>query len=591
MARLATFGVGVLLAWAAFFGGWMSGWWLIPPLGVFVGLVVRHDRVLLARDRVSRAVAWYDHGLARLQDTWSGTGPAGDRFSDAEHLFASDLDLFGQGSLFQLLSTAKTRTGEDTLAAWLKTPAERDEVVARQDAAKDLRPRVDLREQLATASAELRISVHPEQLVGWATDETRLHGVWPRLAAVGLTALTIGVLTGWFMGTVTTGVLFVVLLLGVTFQLRFQSRTTAVMHAADGPSRELIVIGAVGAVLRRESYTAPRLTTLCASLGTEDTAVGTVALGLRRLVELHDWQHNLIFRPLAAVLFWELHCAFAVETWRQQNGPRVSRWLRTVGTFEALAALGTYAYEHPEDPFPELIESDGPSQYHADSLTHPLLPASRAVTNGVTLGDVSRVFIVSGSNMSGKTTLLRSIGVSAVMALMGAPVRAQSLRLSPMTLGATLRIEDSLQAGRSRFYAETLRLSHILATAREGPTLFLFDELFHGTNSHDRLEGARGLIRSLLDLDAIGLVTTHDLALAAIADPLAPVVQNVHFDDHLVGDELRFDFCLKPGPVTRSNALAIMRAVGLDIVAPDRPRMANVTFPPESSEPPSDAVP
>ena len=315
-----------------------------------------------------------------------------------------------------------------------------------------------------------------------------------------------------------------------------------------------------------------------------------MALGLRRLVELHDWQHNLIFKPLAAVLFWELHCAFAVETWRQQNGPRVPGWLRSVGAFEALAAFGTYAFEHPQDPFPELIESNGPPQFHADSLTHPLLPASHAVTNDVALGDVSRVFIVSGSNMSGKTTLLRSIGVNAVMALMGAPVRARSLRLSPMTLGATLRIEDSLQAGRSRFYAEALRLSHILATAREEPILFLFDELFHGTNSHDRLEGARGLIQSLLDLDATGLVTTHDLALASIADPLAPVIQNVHFDDHLVGDELRFDYCLKLGPVTKSNALAIMRAVGLNIVASDRQPMANVTLPPNGSKPPSDAV-
>jgi DNA mismatch repair ATPase MutS len=169
--------------------------------------------------------------------------------------------------------------------------------------------------------------------------------------------------------------------------------------------------------------------------------------------------------------------------------------------------------------------------------------------------------------MSGKTTLLRSLGVSVVMALMGAPVRAHQLRLSPASLGATLRIEDSLQAGRSRFYAEVLRLGQVVAIARTGPTLFLFDELFHGTNSHDRTEGARGLLRSLLSLRAGGLVTTHDLALAEIADDMAPQTCNVHFDDTLVEGEMRFDYRLKPGPVTRSNALAIMRAVGLDIPA------------------------
>jgi DNA mismatch repair ATPase MutS len=167
--------------------------------------------------------------------------------------------------------------------------------------------------------------------------------------------------------------------------------------------------------------------------------------------------------------------------------------------------------------------------------------------------------------MSGKTTLLRSVGVSAVMALMGAPVRARRLRLSPAAIGATLRIEDSLQAGRSRFYAEVLRLGQIVETARAGPTLFLLDELFHGTNSHDRTEGARGLLHSLLSIGAVGLVTTHDLALAEIANSLAPAARNVHFDDSLVEGEMRFDYRLKPGPVTRSNALAIMRAVGLDI--------------------------
>ena len=194
-----------------------------------------------------------------------------------------------------------------------------------------------------------------------------------------------------------------------------------------------------------------------------------------------------------------------------------------------------------------------------------MIPTTTAVANDVALGASPQVLIVSGSNMSGKTTLLRSIGVSAVLALMGAPVRAGRLRLSSVSIGATLRIEDSLQAGRSRFYAETIRLGQIETTARTHPTLFLFDELFHGTNSHDRTEGARGLLRSLVYLNAIGLVTTHDLALAEIGEQLAPKARNVHFDDTLVDGEMRFDFRLKAGPVTRSNALAIMRAVGLDL--------------------------
>jgi DNA mismatch repair ATPase MutS len=241
----------------------------------------------------------------------------------------------------------------------------------------------------------------------------------------------------------------------------------------------------------------------------------------------------------------------------------VGKWLQHVGEFEALSALGTYAYEHPADPFPELAAADGPPVFEAEALGHPLIPAATTVANDVTLGAGPQVLSVSGSNMSGKTTLLRSVGVSTVMALMGAPVRARRLRLSPVAIGATLRIEDSLQAGRSRFYAEVLRLRQIVDLARAGSTLFLLDELFHGTNSHDRTEGARGLLRSLVSLDAVGLVTTHDLALAEIADQMAPAALNVHFDDSLVEGEMRFDYRVKQGPVTRSNALAIMRAVGL----------------------------
>jgi DNA mismatch repair ATPase MutS len=191
------------------------------------------------------------------------------------------------------------------------------------------------------------------------------------------------------------------------------------------------------------------------------------------------------------------------------------------------------------------------------------------VRNDVRLDTDHRLLVISGSNMSGKSTLLRTVGINAVLALAGAPVRAQSLRLSPLAIGATLRIQDSLQEGRSRFYAEVTRIRELVTTASGPvPLLFLLDELFHGTNSHDRLVGASGVLRNLLDLGAIGLITTHDLALTSIADDLAPRAVNVHFEEWFEGREMQFDYRLKPGPVQRSNALALMRAVGLDV--PDR---------------------
>ena len=565
-ARLATFGAGAVLSWGTVFGGWMSSWWLSLPIVLFIGLVVVHDRMLLARDRVSRAVAWYTHGMARIEDRWPGLGARGERFADPDHIFAQDLDLFGEGSLFQLLSTAQTHAGEDTLASWLREPAHLTEVTSRQAAVRDLLPRLELRERLATAGAEMRAAVHPIALRTWATAPTVLRGIWPRVAALAVSALTVAAVVAWGMGA---SALLPVLALAAmaAFAGPFRRRAARVIGAADAPARELAVLGQVCRVLRETTYPSPRLSALRASLETTDGEVHQVARRLERLVEFHDWQHNMIFGPIAAILLWELHCAFAVESWRARYGAAVPEWLRHVGEFEALAALGTYAYEHPTDVYPELLDVDGPPVYEAEALAHPLIPTAVTVANDVTLGANPQVLIVSGSNMSGKTTLLRSVGVSTVMALMGAPVRAGRLRLSPVAIGATLRIEDSLQAGRSRFYSEVLRLGQIVELARAGPILFLLDELFHGTNSHDRTEGARGLLRSLVSLGAVGLITTHDLALAEIANGIAPAALNVHFDDSLVEGEMRFDYRLKPGPVTRSNALAIMRAVGLEVTA------------------------
>ena len=199
---------------------------------------------------------------------------------------------------------------------------------------------------------------------------------------------------------------------------------------------------------------------------------------------------------------------------------------------------------------------------------HPLVPATQMIHNDLDLSGETRLLVVSGSNMSGKSTMLRTVGVNAVLALAGAPVRASALRLTPMAIGATLRIQDSLQEGRSRFYAEITRIREIADVARRGDNLlFLLDELFHGTNSHDRLTGASGVLRGLLAHKTIGLITTHDLALTAVANTLAPKAANVHFEDQFDGLDIKFDYTMKPGPVTRSNAVALMRAVGLDVDA------------------------
>jgi DNA mismatch repair ATPase MutS len=305
---------------------------------------------------------------------------------------------------------------------------------------------------------------------------------------------------------------------------------------------------------------------------------------LRRLVTVLDHATlNLWFRPIAALLLVRDQTAVVIDRWHAQYGPAVESWLRAVGDIEALAALATFAYEHPADSYPALVE--GGPLFDATALGHPLIDERVGVRNDVRLGDGHpRALIVSGSNMSGKSTLLRGVGVNVVLALSGAPVRAADLTLSPLAIGSTMRIEDSLQAGHSRFYAEILRIRAIVDLARgPRPLLFLLDEILGGTNSHDRRIGAEATVRILIDAGAIGLVTTHDLALTELASKLGPLdrkapegpldekaaegpsVANVHFEDRIENGTMVFDYRMRPGVVERSNALALMRAVGLDV--------------------------
>lgn len=570
-ARLVTFLAGAALVALWWRGGAAAGWLALPAV-LFGVLLHRHDRVIRALRAAGRSILFYERGLGRIEDRWAGTGEAGERFHDEHHLYANDLDLFGRGSLFELLSIARTRAGEERLADWLRQPASVDEVRARQAAVAELAPALDLREAVALAGADVRAGVDSDALVTWAEGAPVLGGTWLRGAARVLTAGAMGTAA---YAAITGNYVYVVavLLVEATFSIPHRRRVRQALHAADAAARDLDLLAHVLARLEREDFKAPRLTALRHQLDTPASIPARrrpsvpASVAIRRLhwlVELHDWQHNQFFAPVAAALLWGTHLAWAIERWRRRHGSQVRTWLRTVGDFEALSSLSAYRYEHPGDVWPEFI-AEG-ARFDGEAVGHPLLPAARMVPNTIRLRGDTRLLVVSGSNMSGKSTLLRTVGINAVLALAGAPVRAASLRMTPLAIGATLRIQDSLQEGRSRFFAEITRIRALADSARGPvPLLFLLDELFHGTNSHDRLVGASGVLRSLLDRGAIGLITTHDLALTAIADDLAPRAANVHFEDQFEGGEIRFDYRMKPGPVIRSNAIALMRAVGLEV--------------------------
>ncbi|HEV7906254.1 MAG TPA: hypothetical protein VGO96_20610 [Pyrinomonadaceae bacterium] len=560
--RLAVLVAGLTLGWVVY-EGLAAWWWLLLPSVGFLVLADLQQRITQARRKCERAAALYEQALARLDDRWAGTGATGARFLDESHPYANDLDLFGQGSLFELLSSARTRVGEETLADWLLKPATPEVVRARQSAIAELRPRLDLREDLALLGEGVRSGEDARNLAEWAAAPP-----WPvsrltRVTALVLASLAALTLILWVAGFGVVPFL-VAFVLGRAFAFRMGGAVERIVNAVEAPGRDLTLLSEVLRRLERERFESPRLVELRAALDVEGLAPSQQIARLNRLIDLLDARRNMLFAPLAAVLLWPLQFAIAIEGWRQSSGPAVARWLAAVGELEALGSLAGYSYEHPDDPFPEL--SDGAARFEGEGLGHPLIPETRSVRTDLRLTDELCVLIVSGSNMSGKSTLLRTLGTNTVLALAGAPVRARRLRLSPLQVGASIRVQDSLQAGASRFYAEITRLRQIVQLTEGAlPVFFLLDEILHGTNSHDRRIGAEGVVRGLIERRAVGLITTHDLALARIADELAPRAANVHFEDHLEGGKMTFDYRLRPGTVQRSNALELMRSVGLEV--------------------------
>lgn len=561
--RLALLATGLVLAWLAY-NGMISWWWVLAPAALFLALADVQARITQARRRSERAAMLYDQGLARLDDDWAGKGETGERFIKPSHPYAEDLDLFGHGSLFELISRARTRVGEETLAHWLLNPAVPDVVRARQESVAELRPHLDLREDLALLGEGVRSGEDARALAAWAAAPPWLISRFLRVTAILLAMIALITLILWVAGFGWIPLLMA-LLLGRLFAFRLQSPVMQVISAVDSAGRDLTLLSEVLSRLEQERFSSPRLVELRAALDVEGSAPSRQIAKLNRLIDLLDARRNMIFAPLALILLWPLQFAIAIERWRQSSGPAVALWLGAVGELEALGSLSSYAYEHPQDSFPEIIEVG--ASFEGEGLGHPLIPEARNVRTDLRLSDeLQRVLIVSGSNMSGKSTLLRTLGINTVLALAGAPVRARRLRLSPLQVGASIRIQDSLQAGASRFYAEITRLRQIVELTKGAlPVLFLLDEILHGTNSHDRRIGAEGVVRGLLERGAIGLVTTHDLALARIAEELAPHADNVHFEDHLEEGKMTFDYRLRPGVVQRSNALELMRSVGLEV--------------------------
>ena len=565
-ARLGVFVLGLVMLWLIFGSPAWSIYWLIPVVVGFAALLTWSERVKRNAGRAERSVAFYERGLARIDDQWDEDGETGKRFQDLKHPYSPDLDLFGDGSLYQLLCSARTRIGEEFLASWLRSPATLDEIRERQEAIQELRPMIDLREELALRGENVREGIDPDALVQWGAQPAVLTTQWPRVVAALLSLVLIGALIGWYRGDFggTPALVIGMIMFGLWWMLA--ERIEQVIGTVRKRAHDLGLLAELLEQVETREFQSPRLKKLRETLWSDGDRPSRRIRALSRLVYFLDQMQNQVFVIFALILLWPIQFAYLIDAWKRKSGSGIRGWLEAAGELEAFCSLAAYSYENPDDPFPEVVDgSEGPV-FDGERIGHPLLAKAVAVRNDVRFLDGLRLFVVSGSNMSGKSTLLRSLGVNVVLALAGAPVRARRLRISPLAIGGTLRVEDSLKDGKSRFYAEITRVRQLVEISRgELPLFFLLDEIFSGTNSHERCIGAEGVVKGLIDRGSIGLMTTHDLTLAQLGDTMGPRARNVHFEDQFENGELSFDYQMRPGVVQKSNALALMRAVGLDV--------------------------
>ncbi len=581
-ARLVVF----LAAGAALLGAWDrrgAPRSLLLVLGLlllvgFFALVRQHARALRERRWRDELALGSELALARLRRDWRALPSPDPGEAPPDHPYAADLDVFGRASLAQLLGSVSTTPGRERLDAWLLGASPPESIRERQAAVAELAPMLELRDDFA-ARGRLAGRVEPariEAFIAWTRGPGWLRGR-PGLRAVawGLPSVTLVLAGLQAAGVLHEGWWGFGLLLAAAITWGSSRKAHAVFERAASGEEGVAGYAEQLALLERSTFASPCLTRLQAEL----RAGRGAARALRRLDGLLSFAeargNTLFWLPVQLLFLWDLHVLRGLEHWQALYGEHVAGWFEALGQADALAALAALTHDHPDWCFPELAETSATSRplVRGVALAHPLLPDDAAVPNDAQVGPPGTFVLVTGSNMSGKSTLLRAIGCNAVLAQAGGPVCAQAFSLPPLELWTSMRVVDSLERGISHFMAELERLKEIVDAARRVETtdgrtlLYLVDEVLQGTNSAERQVAARRIVRHLVDHGAIGAVTTHDLELGDAAE-LSGAVVPVHFRETVhtggEGPPLTFDYRLRPGVATSRNALKLMEIVGLD---------------------------
>ena len=545
----------------------LSGLYLlvVPIAFLFMLLVNKHKKIRKQIAYLENLIDINQRALLRLSGQWTGFPQTGERFMAPEHPYTGDLTIFGQGSLFQYINATNLVTGEQALAKLLSEETSYQDIGARQSALQELAPQLDWRQKLqATGMGSRYKEGELEKLWVWAQE--KLHflqnkAIYLLILLPVATWLLVILMAFRLVPTYVPLSLFIVQVLLVTAGQAFIGKS---FQDTEKAAVELARLSQLLAHIEGQNFQAPLLVTLQRKLLKDKSSAAQQVKALSKIAELINLRYSVVYHFFNALFFCDLYTIRTLEQWKSQYGKFLKQWFHVIGHFEALASLATLAHDHPHWVFPE-VKNEKPF-FSAVNLGHPLIHQTARVCNEVSLPQPGTIHIITGSNMSGKSTLLRTVGINLVLAYAGAPVCANELRCSQMSIYTSMRVQDSLEESVSSFYAELKRIKLVIEAARrDKPLIFLLDEIFKGTNSRDRIAGARTVIKNLAQQNVIGFVTTHDLELGTLEKECPSQIRNYHFTDEIIDQTITFDYCLKEGISETTYALALMKMVGIEV--------------------------
>ena len=483
-----------------------------------------------------------------------------------EHPYAADMDILGHASLFQFMNRTVSEPGAGKLAGWLLNAADTSTILNRQEAVKELKEKMSFRQNLQAFGKEYPITdLSVQRLQAWLNEKPAFpensHWKWLRylLPAIAI-IICIGTIADWF----PMNVFYLALVVFGSIAFQLNKKIAPVHDQLSKMAAQLETLSISIRSIETEKFQSPLLKSLQADFLAGDKKASASIRSLHKTLDRLDLRYNMVLSvPLELVLLWSLQQVLALEQWKKQESLRVASWLNSLAEMEALNSIATIHFNQTDWVFPQLKENY--FSLEARSLGHPLIPEKKRVNNDVSIQHKGELMLITGSNMAGKSTFLRSTGVNLVLAMAGAPVCATHFSFTPVRLISSMRIADNLEESTSTFYAELKKLKSIIDRVNAGEKLFIvLDEILRGTNSHDRHTGSDALIRQLIRHQAAGMIATHDLALADIQQSFPQNILNHHFDVQVSGEELYFDYKLKPGVCQSMNASILMRKIGIE---------------------------